>query len=120
MWGQLTGSQGPSAHTVPHTIHEVWAGRAWSHVVRRHGVTSPAQDIPHLFIASLRQPVAELKPPGQIIRLQLVAMDWLVGMIFELLCDPVVGGFAKSQNIQHSTPKIDSSQDGDSNEVYAS
>ena len=25
MWGQLTGSQGPCAHTVPHTIHEVWA-----------------------------------------------------------------------------------------------
>ena len=42
MWGQLTVSQGPCAHTVPHMIHEVWAGRAWRHKLRRHGVTGPA------------------------------------------------------------------------------
>ena len=41
----------------------------------------------------------ELKPPGQVARLQLVPTDGLVGMIFEPLRDPVVGGFAKSQDI---------------------
>ena len=57
------------------------------------------QDLKHLLIASCHQPVAELKPPGQVSRLQLVAADGLVGMILELLRDPVVGGFDQSQDI---------------------